>query len=107
MITIEGMRTLLESVTGFAGKVAYYAFPKDEAPDLPFVCFMSPRERTFAADNISYFTVPRIVVELYTKDRDLATEALFETAFRAAGLYFTKESEYLDDERIQATVFSF
>lgn len=106
MISIEGMGALLKSVDGFADKVVYYEWPIDEAPPLPFVCYFSAGDRTFAADNTSYYTQPRIAVELYTWTRDQAAEALFEAAFRAASLYFTKETEYLDDEQCQVTVFS-
>lgn len=103
---IKSMETLLESVNGFADKVVYYEWPLNEAPQLPFVCYYSETEYTWAADNVTYYSRPRFTVELYTKTRDLDTEALFETAFTAAGLYFTKETAYLDDERCQMTVFS-
>lgn len=105
-MTIDEMYTLLRSVEGFAEKVVYYEWELNEAPALPFVCFFSPSDYTFAADNTAYYSRPRFNVKLYTKDRDLETEALFEEAFKTAGLYFTKETEYLDDERCQMTVFS-
>lgn len=105
-MTLEEMKTLLESVTGFSDKVTYYEWPINGAPALPFVCFFSPTEYTFPADNVAYYTRPRYSVELYTKHRDPTTEALFESAFTSAGLYYTKETEYLDDERCQVTVFS-
>ena len=105
-MTLAEMKTLLEGVTGFADKVVYYEWPINEAPALPFVCWFSQTEYTFAADNVAYYTRPRFSVELYTKQRDPATEALFEAAFTNAGLYYTKETEYLDDERCQVTVFS-
>ena len=103
---ITDMKTLLESVNGFADKVVYYEWPLNEAPALPYVCYFSPQDTAFAADNTNYYSQPRYAVELYTKVRDLDTEALFEAAFRTAGLYFTKETEYLDDERCQMTVFT-
>ena len=105
-MTLTEMKTLLESVTGFSDKVTYYEWPINDAPALPFVCFFSQAEYTFPADNVAYYIRPRYSVELYTKQRDLVTEALFETAFTNAGLYYTKETEYLDDERCQVTVFS-
>lgn len=105
-MTITEMKTLLTSVNGFANKVAYYEWPLNEAPALPFVCYFSPSETDFAADNINYYHRPRFRVELYTKTRDLSTEALFEAAFANAGLYFTKETEFIEDERCWMTVFS-
>lgn len=105
-MTLDEMKTLLESVSGFADKVTYYEWPIDHAPKLPFVCWFSPNEKIFAADNVSYYTQPRFIVELYTKQRDPGTEALFEAAFTSAGLYYSKETEYLNDESCQVTVFS-
>ena len=105
-MTIPQMKTLRESVNGFGEKVAYYEWPIGEAPALPFVCFFSASETAFAADNINFYSVPRFAVELYTKTRDLTTEALFEAAFRNNDLYFTKGTEYLDDERCWVTVFT-
>ena len=106
MINTEGMRELLESVTGYADKVTYYQWPINGAPALPFVCFYVTEERPFGADNINYFAVPRFIVELYTKERDLEAEGLFKNAFTAAGLFYTMETTYLDDELVQMTVFT-
>lgn len=105
-MSITELKTILEGVQGFATKVAYYQWPINEAPALPFVCFFEREAYTFPADNVVYYQRPRFSVELYTKNRDPETEALFETAFTAAGIYYTKETEYLDDERCQMTVFS-
>lgn len=104
-MTLEQMWAFLKSITGFADKVAYYKWPIGEAPDLPFVCFFEQQAYTFPADNVAYYQRPRYSVELYTKNRDPQTEALFEAAFTQAGIYYTKETEYLDDEDCQFTVF--
>lgn len=104
-MTINEVKTILEGVAGFANKVAYYQWPIGEAPDLPYVCFFEQQAYTFPADNVAYYSRPRISVELYTKNRDLSTEALFEQAFTVAGIYYTKETEFLEDERCQITVF--
>ena len=105
-MTLAEMKTLLESVSGFDDKVTYYEWPINEAPALPFVCYFNPNDTAFAADNINYYSVPRFAVELYCKNRDLTTEALFEAKFRENGIYFTKETEYLNDERCWVTVFT-
>lgn len=104
-MTLEQMKELLEAVEGFRNKVAYWQWPLNEAPALPFVCFFEQQAYTFAADNVAYYQRPRYSVELYTRNRDPQTEALFEQAFTNAGIYYTKETEYLADERCQITVF--
>lgn len=105
-MTSEQMRALLEGVNGFADKVTYWEWPIGEAPSLPFVCFFSNEDTEFAADNINYYARPRFAVELYCKYRDRATEALFEAAFKENNLYYTKEAEYLADERCWVTVYT-
>ena len=104
-MTLEQVWAMLKSVPGFENKVAYYQWPINEAPALPFVCFFERPAYTFPADDVVYYTRPHYSVELYTKNRDPQIEALFEAAFTAAGIYFTKETEYLDDENCQITVF--
>ncbi len=105
-MTSEQMRALLEGVNGFADKVTYWEWPIGESPSLPFVCFFSNEDTEFAADNINYYARQRFAVELYSKYRDLATEALFEAAFKENNLYYTKEAEYLADERCWVTVYT-
>lgn len=105
-MTLTEMKTLLQSVTGFTDKVVYYEWPLSEAPALPFVCFYSPNETAFAADNINYYSVPRFSVGVYTKNREPSIEALFEDKFRDNNIYFTKEIEYLEDDRCWVTIFS-
>ena len=34
--------TMLNSIQGFTDKVAYYAFPEEQAPALPFSCYLFP-----------------------------------------------------------------
>lgn len=104
-MTLEQVWAMLKGVPGFENKVAYYQWPINEAPALPFVCFFEQQAYTFPADNVAYYMRPHYSVELYTKNRDPQIEALFEAAFTAAGIYFTKETEYLDDENCQVTVF--
>lgn len=105
-MTSEQMRALLQGVEGFADKVTYWEWPIGESPSLPFVCFFSNEDTEFAADNINYYARQRFAVELYSKYRDRATEALFEAAFKENNLYYTKEAEYLADERCWVTVYT-
>ena len=105
-MSTEQMRALLEGVNGFADKVTYWEWPIGESPSLPFVCFFSNEDTEFAADNINYYARQRFAVELYSKYRDRATEALFEAAFKQNNLYYTKEAEHLADERCWVTVYT-
>ena len=98
-MTLNEVNTMLTGISGFADKVAYYAFPVGEAPELPFLCYVENGAESFAADNVVYFASKEIDVELYTKLKDPTTEQLVESALTAAGVFWTKTAEYLEDEK--------
>lgn len=50
--------------------VAYRAFPEEEAPKLPYICYQNPENNNFAADGIVFFLAREIQVELYTKNKE-------------------------------------
>lgn len=79
--------------------VAYYAFPEGEAPPLPWICYTVTGSRNFDADGRVYLAVRRVDVELYCAQKDLAAEALVETALDGAGIPWDKTETYLDSEQ--------
>lgn len=104
-MTIKEMQKLLETAEGFKDKVAHFAFPEEEAPPLPFICFLSPREDTFYADGEAYFNTAQYIVELYTKFREPKTETVLEKTLTEQGICFTKENVYLADEKCYETIY--
>lgn len=77
--------------------VAYYAFPEEEAPGLPFICYLVVDTNTFKADGETYVAFNHVLVELYTKQKDLAVEAKVEQALE--GFAWNKTETFLDDEK--------
>lgn len=98
---------ILSGITGYTGKVAYYAWPENEAPALPFIVYIFPSEAGMGADNVNYLPTTSVQVELYTKLKDPAQEALVEAALAANEIYYQKDSTYLDDEQAWMTVYRF
>ena len=92
-MSLEELKNKLEA-TGLP--VAYYAFPVDAAPPLPFICYLVTGSSNFIADGEVYQPINEVAVELYCKQKDPATEALVETALR--GIPWDKTETYLDDE---------
>ena len=99
-MTLGEFKELLET-TGLP--VAYYSFPENEAPSLPFICYISPGTDNFSADGVVYAKTNRIQVELYTKYRDFELEEKVEEAL--SSIYWEKESEYLESERCFQTIY--
>lgn len=92
-MTLAELNTLL---MGTGLPVAYYAFPEGEAPDLPFICYLSTGSNNKAADGKVYFSATRIQVELYTETKSPGTEALVENAL--SGMYWEKTESYISGE---------
>lgn len=91
--------TILNSVTGFTGKVVYRAWEEGQVPDMPFAVYYFRDNGTFYADGKVYYAAKNITVDLYTKDKAPETEALIEAALTNAGLGFLKSEDFLPEEK--------
>ena len=92
--------TLLNSITGFADKVAYRQFEEDAAPALPFIVYYEDSTDNFKADNKVYQKRRNIVVELYSQEKDVASEELIEKLFDDNEIPWDKIEEYIDSEHM-------
>ena len=96
----------LESISGFEGKVAYRSFPKKEAPNLPFICYLETGSDNFDADNYAYFKVKEVAIELYSKEKDLASEEAIEKKLDEIGIPFDKDETYITSEQCYETIYT-
>ena len=95
--------TLAEINTILAGTklpVTYRAWPVDEAPALPWIAYIETGSDNFAADGIAYGLIKTVDVELYTKSKDPATEAIVEKALTDAGIFWNKTETYIEGEEV-------
>lgn len=92
----EEIKTMLENITGFNGRVAYRAF--NEPTPLPFICYLEVSADNFNADNKAYFKRRLVDIELYTEFKDENAEQLVEDALDDNELPFDKSEEYIDSE---------
>lgn len=76
--------------------VTYRAWPENEAPPLPFVCYMESGSNNFAADGVVYCSIKHMQVELYTKLKDPETEDKVEAAL--SSFFWEKSETYLSTE---------
>ncbi len=102
-MTIAQLKTVLNTV--LPGKVTFYAWPVGGAPQLPYICYYSTGSDNFAADNVVYDSNRPVRIELYTRSKDLATEAAVEAALTGAGIYWTRDESYIDDEKVFMTIY--
>ena len=97
---------ILNSICGFEGKVAYRMFPINEAPELPFICYLETNTENFKADGRVYKKIQNIDIELYTPIKDEASESLVEQALNDNDIAWDKDEEYLDDEHCYEIIYS-
>lgn len=75
----------------------YRAWPEQEAPPLPYICYLCVENTHTYADASVYFQSTEIDVELYTRMKEPNTEALVEAALK--DFHWTKSETYIDTER--------
>lgn len=100
--------TYQEVATMIAGTglpYAYDHFNENEAPTPPFICFYFEGSGDLAADNTNYLRVRPLTLELYTDNKDFATEATVEAALNGAGLVFSRTEVYIDSERLYMVTY--
>ena len=100
-MTHEEIKTMLNAVA----PTAYYQFPIP-GQEPPFICFYVDGSADLQADNINYQKIDRLVVELYTRDKDFDLESQLEEAFRDHMLTWERTEQFLDDERIWMEVYN-
>lgn len=102
-MTPAEVKTMIEAV-GIPS--AYYQFAENTGQQPPFICHFFGSTNDMAADNTNYARIERLNIELYTDAKDFELEARLETILNANELVFTKESTFLDDERMHETVYT-
>lgn len=104
-MTLAEVTAILES-SGLP--VVYRAWPQNEAPPLPWICYTEGGSNNDSADGIAYYVARSIRVELYCPHKNPASEAAVEAALNAAGIFWQKTEEtYIEDENCLETVYEF
>ena len=84
---------------------AYYQFSEGTAQPCPFIVFYYPGRDDFIADDQNYSLVTRLIMELYTDDKDFELEAAVEGVWSSHGLVFTKSENYIDSEKMYQIIY--
>lgn len=84
----------------------YHAWPEGEAPALPWIAITENGTDNFGADGIVYELIKDIDIELYTRVKEPATEALLEEALTDAGIFWQKSEAYIESEKCFEIIYS-
>lgn len=79
---------------------AYYQFPEGTAQAPPFVVFFYADTDDVFADDTNYQRIATLNIELYTSEKDFATEATIEQILANNNLTYYKEENYIDSEQM-------
>lgn len=101
-MTLTEMAVLLR---GLGLPLAYHHFAEGEAPDPPFLVYLSPGSDNFAADGRVYFKVTQIDIELYTDAKNPALEERLENLLDGAGLFYDKTESFIESERLYEVLY--
>ena len=107
-MTYKQVKNMLSTIplgTSSTIPTAYYQFPNDTPQEPPFICFFYPNNNDFLADNSNYQKIERLVIELYTDNKDFTLEAAVEAVLSVNGLVYTRSEQYLDSERMQMVIY--
>lgn len=89
---------IAEVIDDFGLSFAYYSFPESEAPSLPYVVYYYPGIDDVFADNSNYCRIERLIIELYTENKDFATEATVESTLKSNGISYDKTETWIESE---------
>lgn len=101
-MTYEEISTMIGSMNI---PYAYYQFSERTAVAPPFICFYYESSNDLIADNINYAKVETLVVELYTKEKEPALEALVGATLNAKELPYRRYESYIDSEKLIMNTF--
>ena len=85
---------------------AYYQFPENTEQAPPVICFHYPESRNFHADDTVYERAEKLVVELYTPEKDFALEARVEDVLTAHGLAWSRREKIFPPEHLIVEVYT-
>lgn len=86
---------------------AYDHFAEGEAVDPPFITFLLPSSDNFSADGTAYLKIDVVHIELYTDEKNPATERTVETVLNRHGIFYDKSEVWIESEKLYEVLYSF
>ena len=101
------MDELLQMLKELNVPFAYDHFAEGESPDPPFVCYLFPGSRNFAADGKVYHKISEVHLEVYTDRKDPELERRTEDVLDAYGIFYNKSELWIESERLYEVLYMF
>lgn len=85
--------------------VTYFSWPEKEAPQLPYLLWYFPGSDNFAADDKVYKRIETLNIELYTQNKDFATEQAVEGVLEAHHMVWDRTESYIESEHMYQVLY--
>lgn len=96
---------VMEMISKMGLPSAYDHFAEGESPNPPFVVFLYPNSRNFAADGKVYFKASRLNIELYTDQKDISLEETVEAVLDGYGIFYEKSEAWIESEKLYEMLY--
>lgn len=96
---------VLEMVGEMGLPSAYDHFAEGQSPEPPFLVFLYPESRNFAADGIAYYKKKKLHIELYTDYKSVELEERMETVLERHGIFYGKSEVWIESERLYEVLY--
>ncbi|MEY8354920.1 hypothetical protein AALB39_16390 [Lachnospiraceae bacterium 54-53] len=84
---------------------AYGHFAEGQSPEPPFLVFLYPESRNFAADGIAYHKGNQLRLELYTDYKSLELEERVEAVLDCHSIFYAKSEVWIESERLYEVLY--
>ena len=89
-------------IDGFELPYAYYSFPINQSPTLPFIVYYYEADDDVIADNNNFVKVDNLRIELYTETPDFQ---LIDSIDAQIPFAHTRETVFIRDEQMFQTIY--
>ena len=106
-MTYEEINEMVADIAETIGcDYSYYTNDESQVVKAPFLLFDLPNRDDVAADDSNYVKKQILNLEYDSTFRDLDTETLIESQLTTYGLFYSKESTYINSENAYETMYS-
>lgn len=96
---------VLEMVEEMGLPSAYDHFAEGQSPEPPFLVFLYPESRNFAADGIAYYKKKKLHIELYTEYKSVELEEQIEAVLERHGIFYARSEVWIESERLYEVLY--
>lgn len=99
--------TIIEILKEIGLPYACTCFAEGEAPDLPYIIYLTGGSDVLYADGTNFYTQVPVDFELYLERKTPRVEAAVEAVLNKHHIAFAKDETYISSESLYEVIYSF